>query len=244
MGNEAITSSSLPRSPRRRNRPAPPPFGSFRELSDDALDALQDADLVAYIARARRGGHNRAAGRALAILTWGYEPYIVVRVSRKVPEHAVETVVQKVLDSVEKDALEGRIPFTGSVVPEFRGWLDRIVRRRIADYHRDPRSRMTRMRLAEDVEEDAQGVQLVARDDAAAVPDQLLVREALNALSPRHREVARMSELDGHSAAEIASAIPGISPSNVYKIGERFRTQVTTMVTDAENAAGLPRGAT
>lgn len=234
---------SSPSSPRRRLRPCPRVGGGFRELSDAELDALPDADLVRYVALARRTHNLDAAGRALAILAWGYEPYITVRVARKVPRHAIENVVQKVLESVERDALEGRVPFSGSAVPEFRAWLERIVRRRIADFYRDPRSQMTRMGLAEEAEEDEYGVQLVSRDDAAAIPDQLLVREALDALSPRHRDVARMSELEGHSAAEIAAAIPGVSPSNVYKISERFRTHVEAMVTEAERDSALPRGA-
>lgn len=234
MGSEADTSSPSPRSPRRRTRPSPPLAGRFRELSDADLDGLADEQLVTYIARARRAKHFQTAGRALAILMWGYEPSISVRVAKKVPGHAVENVAEKVLKSVIDDALEGKVPFSGASVPEFRSWLGTIISRRIADYYRGPRSTMTRLGLAEEVGEDEPGVQLETRDAADAVVDRALVQEALGRMSPAHRTVAQMAELDGYSAAEVTAAVPGMSANNVYKIRERFRTQVAELVAEAE----------
>src|SRR3954454_16730985 len=89
---------------RQRSRAGHRPIGAtFIPLSDAELDALPDDELAAYIALARSRGREAEAARGLAILSWGWQPYIELRLARKLPAHAVEYVADAVLDAVASD---------------------------------------------------------------------------------------------------------------------------------------------
>lgn len=207
-----------------------PPGANFVPVSDAELDDLTDEELVAYIAAARSLGRVADAARGLAVLSWGWQPYIEFRLARKLPDHAVEYVADAVLDAASTAALEGRLVFNGSTILEFKAWLNRIISRRIADYYRHPARRFMSVRLAEDADDHEPGVQLVARDETDAVPDRLLVEEALRTLPTDRRAAAYLSELDRLPAADVAARIDGMSPANVWKNAERFRTTLRGML--------------
>jgi RNA polymerase sigma factor (sigma-70 family) len=195
-------------------------------LTDKDLERLSDEELVRYVAAARLRQHYVEGARALALLCWGWRPRVELALARKLPLDAVESVADKVIASAGKHALEGRIDFKGTSVGEFVEFMAKVIARRISDYYRNPRTALVRERLAEDVEDGQPGVQIVARDETEAVADRLLVEEVLESLSPLHRAAARLSELDGVPAKEVARMVPGMTPVNVYKNAERFRARL------------------
>lgn len=224
---ETTRKSAAARRPGRSGRR--PSRSQFVPLDDRQLDGLTDDELLGYIAAARTRRRYDEAARGLAIICWGFLPYIEFRVSRKVADEAVEHVVAKVLETTCDRALSGRVGFDGATIGEFMLWLGRIIERRIADFYRHPERRFTSVRLAEDAEEDESGAQLVARDETDAVPDRLLVAEALSGLPPHRRAAAVLSELHGVPASEVAARVDGMSVANVWKNGERFRTTLRQM---------------
>ncbi len=233
---ETTRKSATTRRPGRSGRR--PSRSHFVPLDDKQLDDLTDDELLGYIAAARTHRRYDEAARALAILCWGFLPYIEFSVSRKVADDAVERVVAKILETTCDRALRGQIGFDGATVGEFMVWLGRIIERRIADFYRHPERRFTCLRLAEDAEEGEPGVQLVARDETEAVPDRLLVLAALDDLPPHRRAAAQLSELAGVPASEVATLVDGMSVSNVWKNGERFRTTLRQMVDLSGSVSG------
>ncbi len=192
---------------------------------------MGDADLVAYIAEAAKDGDVRAARRAIAILAWGWQPYIELRVGGKVPHEHVETVTAAALESAIAQALGGKATFDSATVREFRGWLTRIIDRRIADHYRSTEHRRgTRLALAEELGHDEAGIQLTSRDATEAVADQLLVEEELAKLGHDHRVAAEMMELQGYSAADVVAHLGRRNANWAYKNAERFRARVAAAV--------------
>ena len=102
----------------------------FRPRRDDELNGWSDDDLIAHIRAARAAGDRKQARRALQILVFGHHPNITRRVSLKVPSEDVELVAGAAFESAFTSAFDGRS------VGEFHSWLQTIVARRIADYHR------------------------------------------------------------------------------------------------------------
>ena len=197
----------------------------FRPLSDSQLQRLSDEDLAAYAASAFAAHADVVAGRAIAMLAWGHEPWIERQVSKKIPTEHVRAVVDAVVESAGIAALEGNARFRGSTRGEYRAWLTTIVKRRVADFWRSPARSITSVRLAEELggDEDLRAAQLVQCDGNDAVLARLEVEDALARLRSDHAEVMRLVELDGYGAAEASRRVPGMTPSNVYKIRERFR---------------------
>jgi DNA-directed RNA polymerase specialized sigma24 family protein len=198
---------------------------TFRPLPDSQLERLTDEDLAAYASQASAAGADGAAGRALAILAWGHEPWIQWEVSKKVPAEDTEAVVDSVIESAGFAALMGNAQFKGSTRGQYRAWLSTIIKRRIADFWREPIRANERLALAEDIgnDEDKLGVQLVQRHDADAVVARIVVQDTLARLRPDHAHAMWLVEIGGFSAEEAARRIPGMTCTNVYKIRERFR---------------------
>jgi RNA polymerase sigma factor (sigma-70 family) len=211
---------------------------NFTPLNDLELDALDDDALIAYIRRARDMGHAAAARLALRVLVFGHMDNVERRVRMKVPQHAVDDVAGEAFDSAFVSA------FDGNSVGEFRSWLNTIVNRRIADYHRRPRTQEQAMPPAD---EDDRGAppELSVEPDTGAVEAQSVVDQAMAELSPLHERVVDLSIFsDGQpGAAEVAERITAatdepMTAANVYQITSRFRKRVKELLAGGGDTPG------
>ena len=105
----------------------------FEPRNEAGLSKLTDEDLLAYIAAARARGEGDHLQRGLAVIVFRYFDDIVRRCRIKVPPQDAEDVASEAMTSAIRSSLEGQ------TVGEFRAWLNKIVARRIADYHRKQR---------------------------------------------------------------------------------------------------------
>ena len=104
----------------------------FEPRNEQELSQLDDEALLEHIAAARARGELEYTQRALAIIVFRHYDDIVRRVKIKIPTADVEDVAQEAVVSAIRSSLDGKS------VGQFRTWLNRIVSRRIADYHRKP----------------------------------------------------------------------------------------------------------
>lgn len=197
----------------------------FRELSDLELDALSDEELLAYIARARALGELEAARLALRILVFGHIENVEWRVRRKVPGDAVDKVVGEAFMSAFLATLSGQS------VGEFVSWLNRIVDRRIADFHRSKRLETEPLAEEHAGEDDVRGGLPFEPDETAVVETMVIVDDLRAELSPTHRLVVDLYCIEGYPATEAAGLVndnqpdlhPPMSENNVHQIARRFR---------------------
>lgn len=151
----------------------------FRPLTDVQLAALDDDAIIAHIRAARAAGDRAAATLAVRVLVFGYLGIVRARVALKVPREDVELVAGTAFESAFKAA------FRGESVGEFRSWLNTIVDRRVADYHRARERRPGVVPLAEELAEgEGLGVRLAVAPEQEAVDAQSAVNQALAELSP------------------------------------------------------------
>lgn len=115
---------------------------------------------------------------------------------------AAEDVVQETLVRAWKNP-DSLVNGKGSV----RGWLLTVARNIITDRYRAKAARPTEVA-------ESPGRPPVEKDHADAVVDSMLVMEALDRLSPDHRDVLREIYFQGRSVAEAAEAL-GIPPGTV-----------------------------
>jgi hypothetical protein len=124
---------------------------NFRELKEHVLAALPDEQLIAYIQKARTAARTEAMTLALSVLVFGYLDIVTRRVVLKVPPADVDDVAHEAILSAIRSA------FSGESIGEFRGWLNRITSRRIADYHRRLEGKPKTVPLLSGDEEDDAG---------------------------------------------------------------------------------------
>lgn len=213
--------------------PTPGPLPPFRPRSDLELNDWSDDDLIAHIRAARAAGDRKQARLALQILVFGHHENIRRRVRMRVPREDVDLVAGAAFDSAFKAALDG------NSVGEFHGWLNTIVDRRVADYHRKDRPRW--VELIEDglngrpEGEDDPGIE---RIDARSAIDQ-----ALGELSDLHRTVVERALLSDEepTAQDLADRInehhgadPPMTTSNVHKITSRFRERLRQILAEGD----------
>lgn len=115
------------------------------------LAALPDEQLIAYIQKARTAARTEAMTLALSVLVFGYLDIVTRRVVLKVPPADVDDVAHEAILSAIRSA------FSGESIGEFRGWLNRITSRRIADYHRRLEGKPKTVPLLSGDEEDDAG---------------------------------------------------------------------------------------
>lgn len=191
----------------------------FRERADAELCQIADAELITYMHEAQEAGKPAAAKRALAIFVYGHWDRIRWRVALKVPEGDAEDVTGLVVAS----AL-GTV-FRGESVGELYSLIDRIMRRRIADYHRARGGRPTFVPLPS-LTEQGSGGEPAIDSEAGAVEASLVFDQLLGELSPAHRRVVELKLLEGRSAAEVSGRVEGITEANADQIASRFRKQL------------------
>jgi RNA polymerase sigma factor (sigma-70 family) len=200
-------------------------LGAFRHLNDSQLNELSDDELFDYMIRARAAGEVEAAKLALQMLVFGHLDTIEKRVKLKVPAAAVDEVVGKAFLS----AFVGRI--RGESYGEFRSWLNTIVDRRIADYHRR-KNRPDEVPLASEHEgdEDVWGEMPQVEGEAGAVETAAVIEQVLDTLSDVHRRVVEVYAFDQATAEETADQVnaelvpnPPMTKDNAHQIYSRFR---------------------
>ncbi|MFC4498093.1 MULTISPECIES: sigma-70 family RNA polymerase sigma factor [Streptomyces] len=152
-----------------------------------------------------RGRERRRTGDE-ALIRALYEEHggaLLAYARRLTGDHAAaEDVVQETLIRAWKHP-EALVNGKGSV----RGWLLTVARNIITDRYRAKAARPT------EVAESA-ATPPVEKDHADAVVDSMLVMEALDRLSPDHREVLKEIYFQGRSVTEAAETL-GIPPGTV-----------------------------
>ena len=210
----------------------------FKPLSEGELNKLSSDELIAYIRKAADAGRPDAARTALAMLCWRHFDDITRRVRMRIPAQDVEDVAMIALTSAIKSA------FDGTSVGEFVVWINTIVRRRIADYHRsregDPDVGL--LPTEHQGEDDVWGEEPATDDATGAVVVQSVIDECLEDLSEPHRDVIELNVFQDLDAAETARQVnehfpdldPPMSDQNVHQIVSRFRRCVRSKLADEQ----------
>jgi RNA polymerase sigma factor (sigma-70 family) len=214
-----------------------------RSLNDDELNRLSDERLLEQIAKARSAGDLDATKRALAILVFRHYDNVERRVRIKVRAANAEDVAMEIVVSAIRSSLSGR------TIGEFRAWLNRIVKRRIADYHRRPGVEMAPLPEEHDDDEEIWGRELAVGDPTGEVDVQSVIDQALASLGDSHRTVVELYVFEDLNAAETAAkvnaATPGLDPpmteNNVQQIASRFRAELRRLLEDSDNPASPGR---
>src|SRR3954453_6137077 len=87
---------------------------------------------------ARRSARTEAAVLAAKVLAFRYEPRIRAFVRTRLGSKG-EIATDEVAGRTFSDAIASIANFEGESVPEFGGWIFRIAKNRIVDYHRKGR---------------------------------------------------------------------------------------------------------
>lgn len=197
---------------------------SFKPLPDYDLEQLSDERLISYVRDARDSGELAVARRGLAILVYGYERNVTLRLLMKVPSEVVEDLAHDALVRAIGAAFDGRS------VGEFRAWLNVIADRTVADFYRRRERRPVEQVLPsehvgdEGVWQQEPGIE----SEAGAVELQMVISEVFATFSNTHRQVIQLHVFDGLTAAETCGRIDGMSENNVAQIATRFRLRLRT----------------
>jgi RNA polymerase sigma factor (sigma-70 family) len=209
----------------------------FQPLTDDELNRLSDERLLEYIQEARAAGASDAAKQALAILVFRHYSDVERRVRIKVSAADAEGVAMEIVVSAIRSSLRGR------TIGEFRAWLNRIVRRRIADYHRRPGVETVPLPEEHSDDEEIWGEAGSVGDPTAAVDLRSAIDQVLAELSEPHRTVIDFYVFEDLSAAESADRVnaafpdldPAMSENNVQQIASRFRAELRRLLEESDN---------
>lgn len=199
---------------------------TFRPKNDLELDQLDDDALVAYVVAARRAGQAEAFQEAVAVLVYRRERQFFWIARSKVPTDGdAEDIVYEAFFGIIRGS------FDGERTDQFFAWAFRILRNKIADFHR--KARLQTVSLDDLGRDDLNGYELVGSEDGdfTEVVDLMLLWEA--ALAGESERDARIVELrkDGSPAREvieilIEEGVDGageVTVANVNTIFSRFK---------------------
>jgi RNA polymerase sigma factor (sigma-70 family) len=122
-----------------------------------------------------------------------YLPAVYARVCALVPLADAEDVTQEVFLSVARSVHS----FRGDSA--FSTWVNSIVKRRVADYHRRAARRVPQVPLPEDYDAPA--------ENSLGVEEELVIKQVLRALPEHQREVILLRLADGLPFEEVASRL-------------------------------------
>jgi DNA-directed RNA polymerase specialized sigma24 family protein len=208
-------------------------------LTDAELFALEDYELVAYIAKAKSAGNRDRAVAATHILLHKHEGRMRQRVALRLPEHLwhhAATVADWVLEKVARSAL--KLPLEGESIGEWVNWWTRAVNRQVISFWRSRQGqaleaevefpeehageegqggRRRPNRLGEDFDVDARLGELVR--------DQVITRVLDGMANETHVAIIEAAIFENLPSKEVASRFE-TSDDNVNKIKSRFKERL------------------
>ena len=214
----------------------------FQPLNHNDLDRLSSDELVAYLREADAARDQASAERALGVLVFRHMDDVKRRCSIKIPRADVEDVAMEAITSAIRSAFDERS------YGQFRSWLNTIVDRRIADYHRRKEARPSETAYPDEHSdaEEIWGESGAVEDETGRVDAQSVIDAALDALNPVHRRVIELFIFEDLSAQESADGVneqmdghadlgTPMTVDNVSQISRRYRETVRKMLEDAQD---------
>lgn len=203
---------------------------SFLHRSESELAGMSDAQLVRYVADAKRAGSSDHAVTATFMLLYRHEQRIRRRVCLRIPahlQHHADTVADWVLERITRSAL--KLPLRGDSVGEWVNWWKQAVTRQVISFWRSAEGKALEQETAlpsehqdDEARADTLGVELdVERLVARASYDEA-IEAALSSLGERDQAIVRAAFWDDRSSKDVAGEF-GTSANNVDQIKSRFR---------------------
>lgn len=211
-------------------------MSDFRPLNETELDRLDSDALIAHIREASDLGHVEEARRALGVLVFRHWDDVRRRVSIRIPAADIEDVAMNAVTSAVKSA------FDGTAVGQFVNWLNRIVDRRIADYHRKPRVDEEPLPEEHPEAEDIWGTAGSIEAETGSIEIQQLIERAMPE-NPIHRKVIDRYVFEDVAAKDTADGINEtygdelerpMTAENVHKIASRFRETLRRLLDERD----------
>ena len=208
-------------------------------LTDAELFALEDYELVPYIAKAKSAGDRDRAIAATHILLYKHEDRMRQRVALRLPEHLwhhAATVAEWVLEKVARSAL--KLPLEGESIGEWVNWWTSAVNRQVISFWRSRQGqaleaevefpeehegeertggRRRPNKLGEDFDVDALLSELVR--------DQVIARVLNGMANETHVAIIEAAIFENLPSKEVASRFD-TSDDNVDKIKSRFKERL------------------
>jgi RNA polymerase sigma factor (sigma-70 family) len=215
----------------------------FRHLSDPELSRLSDDGLLQCMRAARAAGKPGEVKRGLKELVVRHTEDVRRRVRMKIPPADVDDVTQTALISAITSA------FAGSSTGEFQSWLNTIVARRIADFHRDREGDPAFTALVEQHEGDGEfwGEQPQSLESDARETDlRLTIARTIEEFNEVHQVVIVLYCYLRRQAADAADEVNGrfagtldqpMTENNVQAIGSRFRKRLRDRLVEDDISA-------
>jgi RNA polymerase sigma factor (sigma-70 family) len=225
---------------------------NFRERNDAELAKLardSEEKLIAYIVEARRADRLEAAVQGAQILAFRYQErirgFVFNRLGSKGP-----LVVDEIAERTLADAISSMESFAGSTIGEFRGFVFRIARRRIADYLRKGRVEEEPLEVdwGEGTEERPATEQQKQANPQAAIDEASVFNQAFAELNEAHKLVIcliRFYALPHKKVAEQVNRHFGsqlndpMTEQNVNQINSRFDKRLDELLDEADDPPPL-----
>lgn len=208
-------------------------------LTDAELFALEDHELVAYIAKAKQAGNRDRAVAATHILLHKHEGRMRQRVALRLPEHLwhhAPTVADWVLERVTRSAL--KLPLEGESIGEWVRWWTRAINRQVISFWRSRQGQAleAEVELPEEHEGDESEVRRrrpnklgeafdVDAQLSALVRDQLIARVLDGIENRKHVAIIEAAIFENLPSKEVARRFE-TSADNVDQIKSRFKARL------------------
>jgi DNA-directed RNA polymerase specialized sigma24 family protein len=194
---------------------------------------LSDADLVAYLARAKKANVDEHARTAVFLLLYRHERRMRRKVQTQLPaflSHHAETIEEWVLEKVWSSALN--LPLTGESAGEWTNWWKKVVTRQVVSFWRSTQGQALEkeiewpdQRTAGD--DDEHGADTIGEDfDIDALALSLDYRAAIDAalqnLNATHRAIVEAAYFEDRPSKNVGAEF-GETHANVDQIKKRFR---------------------
>ncbi|WP_354699065.1 hypothetical protein DSM112329_04769 [Paraconexibacter sp. AEG42_29] len=193
---------------------------------------MDDEDLVAYMASAKRAGATDHGTLAAHMLLWRHEPRMRGWVRAGLPEH-LQHLSPAVEDWVLKQVLHSalKLPLKGEHAGEWVNWCKTVVKRQTISFFRSAQGKaleLERQLPGEHVDADGRttgkplSVDFNIDDLAAGMDYGAATDAALAGLSEQHRRVVHAAYIEDRASKDVAAEF-GETVANVDQIKKRFK---------------------